>query len=98
MLICMAAITVTVVLERKPSNPFEHLPQLASKAEVRATVGRPDKVDVLRRTECWLYGPRDYFAEAKICFGERGRVAWLAYSPRERRHTQPPSPPPRQLG
>jgi hypothetical protein len=79
---------------RKPSNQFERLPRLASKearqAELRAAevrlaqrrqaVGRPDK----RRAECWLYGPRDYFAQTKTCSGKRHEEAWLAHSPGDR--------------
>jgi hypothetical protein len=35
---------------------------------------------VLKRAECWSYGRRDGITEAKLCFGERGRLAWWAWS------------------
>jgi hypothetical protein len=51
-----------------------------TKAEVRGMLGPPDTVEVLRRAECWSYGPQGELTEAKLCFGQRGRLAWFALS------------------
>jgi hypothetical protein len=95
MLICVAGITMAVgMFTRKPSNQFDRLPRLASKearqAELRAAevrlaqrlqaAGLPDKP----RPECWLNGPHDYFAQTKICSGQRYEGTWLAYSSGDR--------------
>jgi len=79
---------ILVYLGGRESNPFTRLHGLVTKAEVRAVVGPPDAVEVLRRAECWTYGPQDGFSSGKVCFGERGRLAWFAYS---RRSEQPPA-------
>lgn len=83
-----------VMFTRTSSTEFDRLSRLASKearqaeirlaeirqAEIRQAVARPDE----RRAECWFYGPRDYFAQTKICSGKRHEEAWLVYSPRDR--------------
>jgi hypothetical protein len=85
-------MTMAVVMfTRTSSKGFDRLPRSASKearqaelrqreaeirlAELRQAVGRP---------ECWFYGPRDYFAQTKICSAKRHEEAWLAYSPSDR--------------
>jgi hypothetical protein len=77
--VAVMVITLAVLLQagNQGGNPSD---RLMTKADVRGVLGPPDIVEVLRRAECWSYGPRDEFTEAKLCFGERGRLAWFAWS------------------
>jgi len=77
--VAVMVITLAVLLQagNQGGNPSD---RLMTKAEVRGVLGPPDTVEVLRRAECWSYGPRGEFTEAKLCFGERGRLAWFAWS------------------
>jgi hypothetical protein len=85
---------VFVYAGKRENNPFMRLEGLETKAEVRAFVGPPDSVEVLTRAECWSYGPRDGITEAKLCFGERGRLAWFAYSGSSEQPPEMPTSPP----
>jgi hypothetical protein len=80
----MVAIVAAVFVYagKKESNQFTRLKGLHTKGDVRAVIGPPNAVEVLTRAECWSYGPRNGITEAKLCFGERGRLAWFAYSGR----------------
>ena len=92
MLLAVALIALAVLLyaDKQGGNPLSS--RLMTKAEVRAALGPPDSVEVLRRAECWSYGPRDEFTEAKLCFGERGRLAWFAWGNRQPpKGSSPPS-------
>lgn len=75
-----AGITVALLLHAgKDDNPFKQLDGLMTKPEARSVVGPPDGVEVLKRAECWSYGRRAGITEAKLCFGERGRLAWWSW-------------------
>jgi hypothetical protein len=91
MFLAVAAITSTVfLLKRDGGGPSK---QPTTKAEVRLVLGSPEKVEVLRRAECWYYGPQAEFTEAKVCFGERGRLAWYAWGNRQPPQGTTPPPP-----
>ena len=79
--VALSVITLAVLLQagKQGRNPFSDLDGLMTKAEVRGVLGPPDTIEVLRRAECWSYGPRREFTEAKLCFGDRGRLAWFAW-------------------
>jgi hypothetical protein len=83
MFLMVAALALAVLLLNDEGNRFKRLTGAVSKAEVRAIVGPPDEIEVLPKAECWLYGPDDEITEAKLCFGERGKLAWFAYGSRE---------------
>ena len=94
MLLAVVGIALTVLLlARDERSPLDRHNGPETKAEVRAILGPPDRVEVLRRAECWYYGPRDEFTEAKLCFGERGRLAWFAWGNREPPTGNSPPPP-----
>jgi hypothetical protein len=90
--VALSVITLAVLLQagKQGGNPSE---RLMTKADVRGVLGPPDTIEVLRRAECWSYGPRREFTEAKLCFGERGRLAWYAWgNGRAPKGTAPPAP------
>lgn len=77
-MVAVSVITLAVLLQAgKRGSPND---RLMTKAEVRGVLGPPDTIEVLRKAECWSYGRRAEFTEAKLCFGERGRLAWFAWS------------------
>jgi len=82
--VTVIALAVLLHAGRQGSNQFSDLDGLMTKAEVRAVLGPPDTVEVLRRAECWSYGPRGEITEAKLCFGQRGRLLARAHRPARR--------------
>jgi hypothetical protein len=77
-MVAVSVITLAVLLQAgKRGSPND---RLMTKAEVRGVLRPPDTIEVLRKAECWSYERRAEFTEAKLCFGERGRLAWFAWS------------------
>jgi hypothetical protein len=89
--VAFSVITLAVLLQagKQGGNPSN---RLMTKADVRGVLGPPDTIEVLRRAECWSHGPREEFTEAKLCFGERGRLAWYAWGNRGTPNRTSPPP------
>jgi hypothetical protein len=90
--VALSVITLAVLLQagKQGGNPSD---RVMTRAEVREVLGPPDTTEALRRAECWSYGPRREFTEAKLCFGKRGRLAWYAWGNRRAlKGMAPPAP------
>ena len=71
------ALTVLFRMDARPlaDRVVQDVQPGLTRAQVRRIAGEPQRVRVLPRAECWSYTTP---VRMKLCFGQRGHVAWVA--------------------